>query len=392
MALGFIVELLRVLRALSYDEAKELWRCSDRLAEENYARLQDMCLEDARTAAVIAYEGIQYQHLATQVMSEGELGYLGKHLRILSGFYGVLRPFDAVVPYRLEMQTRLPMPACEGHPATRNLYEWWGDTLARTLAEEFDTVVNIASVEYAKAVTTSLPALGTRIVTCLFGTLRASDGKLLQRSTEAKAARGTFEERESPTVLTARLQDHASARKITPHAPGRHRADKLHAVDSVEDGLHLTVPDHEQAYAGEVRVDAPKRLRDHVNGLERQKDAGVHERERCIARREIGGRVGQHIGTDGAFLGTYAIGAKQLRCGAPEEEPHARIAVHEPSEEAQDGAHEPAGTRTLRHGEPRPAVPPAPKHDAPRDAVGEGGNHLNAHVPVRHRRARGGNR
>lgn len=185
-------ELLRVLRALSYDEAKELWRCSDRLAEENYARLQDMCLEDARTAAVIAYEGIQYQHLATQVMSEGELGYLGKHLRILSGFYGVLRPFDAVVPYRLEMQTRLPMPACEGHPATRNLYEWWGDTLARTLAEEFDTVVNIASVEYAKAVTTSLPALGTRIVTCLFGTLRASDGKLLQRSTEAKAARGTF--------------------------------------------------------------------------------------------------------------------------------------------------------------------------------------------------------
>ena len=128
-------ELLRALRALSYDEAKELWRCSDRLAEENYARLKDMCLEDARTAAVIAYEGIQYQHLAAQVMSENELDYLGKHLRILSGFYGVLRPFDAVVPYRLEMQARLPMPAREGHPATRNLYEWWGDTLARTLAE-----------------------------------------------------------------------------------------------------------------------------------------------------------------------------------------------------------------------------------------------------------------
>lgn len=185
-------ELLCALRALSYDEAKELWRCSDRLAEENYARLQDMRLEDARTAAVIAYEGIQYQHLAAQVMNEDELCYLGKHLRILSGFYGVLRPFDAVVPYRLEMQARLSMPAYDGHPATRNLYEWWGDTLSHTLAGEFDTVVNIASVEYAKAVTTQLPALGTRIVTCLFGTLRPSDGKLLQRSTEAKAARGTF--------------------------------------------------------------------------------------------------------------------------------------------------------------------------------------------------------
>ena len=185
-------ELLRALRALSYDEAKDLWRCSDRLAEENYARLQDMRLEDARTAAVIAYEGIQYQHLAAQVMSEDELRYLAEHLRILSGFYGVLRPFDAVAPYRLEMQARLSMPARDGRPATRNLYEWWGDTLARTLAAEFGTVVNIASVEYAKAVTTSLPSLGTRIVTCLFGTLRASDGKLLQRSTEAKAARGTF--------------------------------------------------------------------------------------------------------------------------------------------------------------------------------------------------------
>ena len=185
-------ELFAALHDLSYDEAKTLWCCSDRLAEQNYARLHETQLADARTAAVVAYEGIQYQHLAAQVMSDDELAYLGDHLRILSGFYGILHPFDAVVPYRLEMQARLAMPACGARPATKNLYEWWGDTLAQSLAAEFDTIVNIASVEYAKAVTPYLPGLGLRTITCLFGTLRPKDGKLIQRSTEAKAARGTF--------------------------------------------------------------------------------------------------------------------------------------------------------------------------------------------------------
>ena len=185
-------ELLGALRGLSYEEAKALWQCSDRLAMLNYERVQAMDLERDLTAAVIAYEGIQYQHLAPQVMDEACLGYLDDHLRMLSGFYGVLHPCDGVVPYRLEMQARLTMPATSERPATVGLYEFWGDTLARELAREFDCVVNVASVEYAKAVAPYLPQLGVRVLTCLFGTVRASDGKLLQRSTEAKAARGDF--------------------------------------------------------------------------------------------------------------------------------------------------------------------------------------------------------
>lgn len=185
-------ELRQALRKLSLEEARTLWCCSDRLARANYEQLKSIELDDASTAAVIAYEGIQYQHLAASVMSEAELAYLQRHLRIISGFYGVLGPFDPVIPYRLEMQARLPMAARGERPATANLYDWWGDELARCLASEFDTIVNIASVEYAKAVTPYLPSLGTQVLTCLFGTIRASDGKLVQRSTEAKAARGTY--------------------------------------------------------------------------------------------------------------------------------------------------------------------------------------------------------
>ena len=184
--------LLDTLRQLSYEQVRDLWKCSDRLAQLNYERLQGADLTHGLTAACLAYEGIQYQHLAPQVASDDVLAYLDAHLRILSGFYGVVRPSDGVVPYRLEMQAKLTVPAHENLPATHDLYSFWGADLARILADEFDCVVNVASVEYAKAVTPYLATWGTPMVTCLFGTVRPSDGKLIQRSTEAKAARGTF--------------------------------------------------------------------------------------------------------------------------------------------------------------------------------------------------------
>lgn len=185
-------QLLERLRVLSYDETKALWRCSDRLTQLNYERLRHMDLERDLTAAVLSYEGIQYQQLAASVLDGESLAWIDAHLRILSGFYGVLRPCDGVTPYRLEMQAKLSMPATSEHPATSDLYEFWGVALACSLAEEFDIVVNVASVEYAKAVTPRLADYGTSVLTCLFGTVRASDGRLLQRSTEAKAARGSF--------------------------------------------------------------------------------------------------------------------------------------------------------------------------------------------------------
>lgn len=176
--------LMQAVQALSYDEAKALWKCSDKLATLNFERFHSMDLSHNLTAACVAYEGIQYQHLAPQVMSDRELSFLDSHLRILSGFYGMLRPTNGVVPYRLEMQAKL---AVDG---SRDLYAFWGTALAQALAEEADTLVNLASVEYAKAVVPHAPAFGMRVITCLFGQMVGS--RFVQRSTEAKAARGTF--------------------------------------------------------------------------------------------------------------------------------------------------------------------------------------------------------
>lgn len=177
-------ELAHAVRSLSPAEAQALWGCSDRLAALNYDRFRHMDLTRGLTAAVVSYEGIQYRHLAPEVMSERELSWLDGHPRILSGLYGMLRPLDGVVPYRLEMQARLAVGGA------RDLYGFWGASLAEALAAECDLVVNAASVEYARAVVPHLRDLGVPVLTCLFGELR--EGRLRQAATEAKAARGTF--------------------------------------------------------------------------------------------------------------------------------------------------------------------------------------------------------
>ena len=183
--LGRTERLMCAVRALSREEVQALWACSDRLADLNYERFRTMDLRRAPTAAAIAYEGIQYAHLAPEVMSEPELAWLDEHLRILSGFYGMLRPLDGVVPYRLEMQARLAVGGA------RDLYGFWGSSLYDALAAEgCDLIVNVASVEYARAVTPWAREGGPQVLTCLFGTLEG--GRLRQRATEAKAARGTF--------------------------------------------------------------------------------------------------------------------------------------------------------------------------------------------------------
>ncbi len=100
--------LKAVLQGMSPKELQALWRCNDAIAKLNVERLAQMDLRRNPTPAVIAYEGIQYRYMAPSVMEAAHLDYLREHLRILSGFYGLLRPFDGVTPYRLEMQARLP--------------------------------------------------------------------------------------------------------------------------------------------------------------------------------------------------------------------------------------------------------------------------------------------
>ena len=90
--------LMDEIRRLTFEQAKELWKCNDKLAQLNYDRFRSMDVERCLTPAVLTYEGLQYQHMAPEIFTEGALAYIDRHLRILSGFYGVLKPFDGVTP------------------------------------------------------------------------------------------------------------------------------------------------------------------------------------------------------------------------------------------------------------------------------------------------------
>lgn len=105
----------RQLRAMGRDRLQALWRTSDALTGRCVAELEAWEPSGPSTApALMAYRGIQYARMAPQVMTDDELAYLDDHLRILSGLYGVLRPFDAVAPYRLEMGAKIAVD--DGEP------------------------------------------------------------------------------------------------------------------------------------------------------------------------------------------------------------------------------------------------------------------------------------
>ena len=199
-------ELLRIEREQGADGLKELWRVNDKLLNQNIERLHDLTpvldeglldepdVARAVSAAAFSYVGIQYQSLAPEVLDLDALSWLQDHLWILSGFYGCARPFDAVQPYRLEMGAKLSIDgACD-------LYAFWGGRIADAIegaaTHENATetgpalIVNLASVEYAKAV---LPHLNssTQVVTCIFGE-ELRDGKSVQRATASKIARGSM--------------------------------------------------------------------------------------------------------------------------------------------------------------------------------------------------------
>ena len=173
--------ILEKLREMTAEELKKLWKCNDQIAALNLERIAAMDLHRRLTPALLSYEGIQYRYMAPGVFTEQELEYVQEHLRILSGFYGVLRPFDGITPYRLEMQAKLKLDE------NKDLYAFWGDTLAKNLFEETDCIINLASKEYSVCISRYLPA-HVRFITCVFG--EEKDGKVIEKGTMCKMARG----------------------------------------------------------------------------------------------------------------------------------------------------------------------------------------------------------
>lgn len=174
-------EIMRWMQALSYEEAKKLWGCNDSIARQNYERFQQMNLYQRLTPAILSYEGIAYQYMAPSVFANGEFSYVQEHLRILSAFYGVVKPMDGVTPYRLEMQAKARIAG------TKDLYAYWGDRIYREVLDDSHVIVNLASKEYSKCVEKYLTD-EERYITCVFGEI--SGEKIVQKGVYAKMARG----------------------------------------------------------------------------------------------------------------------------------------------------------------------------------------------------------
>lgn len=174
-------QLLEVLRSMEPEALQKLWKCNDAIAALNVERLSEMDLRKGLTPALLAYEGIQYRYMAPGVFTDREFAYVQEHLRILSGFYGVLKPFDGVRPYRLEMQAKLRAGEAG------DLYGYWADSLAQMLFSETDCIVNLASKEYSQCISPYLKP-SVRFITCVFG--EEKNGKILEKGTMCKMARG----------------------------------------------------------------------------------------------------------------------------------------------------------------------------------------------------------
>ena len=179
-------ELAKTTRRLTVLDLKRLMSLSDALAKLNRERFQafDAASEDGVQAA-FAFNGDVYLGLRARELDRKALAFAQDHVRILSGLYGVLRPLDAIQPYRLEMGTRLKTRRGQ------SLYDFWGPRVAEALDRAVDshqdkTIVNCASGEYFGAV--DRKALKAPVVACRF--LEEKDGEARILSFFAKRARG----------------------------------------------------------------------------------------------------------------------------------------------------------------------------------------------------------
>ena len=193
--------LINNLRNYSALDLAELMKLSMNLAELNFDRYHDWTQEITTTntkQCLLAFKGDVYAGMDAETFSEEDLDFAQSHLRILSGLYGLLKPLDLMMPYRLEMGTRLP------NSRGKNLYEFWGERITDAINDQLqaqgdDILVNLASNEYFKSVKPKL--VKGRIITPQFKERKGDAYKMI--GVFAKRARGLL----SRYILQNRLSD-----------------------------------------------------------------------------------------------------------------------------------------------------------------------------------------
>jgi len=192
-------ELISQLRQLSSLDICELMKVSVKIADLNFGRYETwnkkFTTKNAKQS-ILAFKGDVYTGLDAESFNAKDFNFAQKHLRILSGLYGLLRPLDLMQAYRLEMGTKL------GTDHGKNLYEFWGSTITAGLNTQLkkirsDYLINLASNEYFKAVKPK--ELEAQIITPAFKEFKNGDYKMI--GIYAKKARGLL----SRYIIKSRL-------------------------------------------------------------------------------------------------------------------------------------------------------------------------------------------
>lgn len=203
------VRLSKTARNLTLTQLKGLMSISDDLARLNRDRFKTFAADptsDQTKASALAFNGDTYQGLEAKTLTDDDLNWAQDHLGILSGLYGLLRPLDAIQPYRLEMGSRLKTRR------GKTLYDYWGDTIAKALNARAadvgtDTLINCASQEYFGAA--DRKALKLRVITPQFMEIKENRPRIV--SFFAKRARGAM----ARFIVENRLTDPSGIKEFT---------------------------------------------------------------------------------------------------------------------------------------------------------------------------------
>ncbi|MCW8888526.1 MAG: peroxide stress protein YaaA [Gammaproteobacteria bacterium] len=196
-------------RQLSALDIADLMKVSMKIADLNFERFeswQTPFTPDNAKQALLAFKGDVYTGLGAEDFSRTDLDFAQKHLRILSGLYGLLRPLDLMQPYRLEMGRAL------SNPRGKNLYQFWGEKITQTINRQLNkesepALINLASNEYFKSVKPELVA--GRLITPNFKELKNGGYKVI--GVHAKKARGMM----SRFIIKNRLTDVEDLKSFT---------------------------------------------------------------------------------------------------------------------------------------------------------------------------------
>ncbi|HDN2472149.1 TPA: peroxide stress protein YaaA [Clostridioides difficile CD196] len=194
-------EIVENIKTFAIEDFKNKMKINEKLAVLNKNRFESIKFDRLGKPAILTYDGIQYKNIEAENFTRKDEEFANSCIRIISGLYGVVKPYDSIYEYRLEMQTKLRVGEF------KNLYEYWGNRIYKELIKEKTAIVNLSSNEYSKSIEKFIKDSDTYI-TCTFKVNK--NGILKVESTQAKKARGMM----TKYIVKNRIRDIEELKKF----------------------------------------------------------------------------------------------------------------------------------------------------------------------------------